>query len=100
MPTSAKYLKDSSPQPSLTSSAQMDYALITKRTEAIQNSTTPRSPSEVKSLLEMVQYLVRQDVIWKWLQTEQEALDKLKKLLLELRHVVLRSLLPVASYRM
>ena len=67
-----------------------------KKVEAIQNATAPRNPSEVKSLLGMAQYLSRyipgyaditaplraltkEDVTWKWEQTEQEALDKLKK---------------------
>ena len=67
-----------------------------KKVEAIQNATAPRNPSEVKSLLGMAQYLARyipgyaditaplraltkEDVTWKWEQTEQEALDKLKK---------------------
>ena len=63
---------------------------------AIQNATAPRNPSKVKSLLGMAQYLAhyipgyaditaplrvltKEDVTWKWDQTEQEALDKLKK---------------------
>ena len=67
-----------------------------KKVEAIQNATAPRNPGEVKSLLGMALYLARyipgyaditaplraltkEDVTWKWEQTEQEALDKLKK---------------------
>ena len=67
-----------------------------KKVKAVQNATAPRNPREVKSLLGMAQYLARyvpgyaditaplraltkEDVTWKWEQTEQEALDKLKK---------------------
>lgn len=60
-----------------------------KKFEALQNATAPRSQSEVKSLLGMAQYLLRyraplraltkEDVPWKWEETEQETLDKLKK---------------------
>ena len=69
------------------------------KVEAIHKARPPQNPSEVKSLLGMLQYvsrfipnyatittplrlLTRQDTPWKWKQEEQRALDKLKEALI------------------